>query len=260
MAGDGDDRAVRHGRRSLRLGTVLGVEIRLHWTFLALVMLVVLGGGSSGLPAVASGLLWIVAVFGSVLLHELAHSVWARRRNVGVDGILLTPLGGLSQLRELPRRPKDELTIALVGPLASVALALVAFGAGLASGSRLWPPTLFAGPWITRIAWLNVLLGGFNLLPALPMDGGRVLRAALAGRLGRKEATKIAARVARVLAAAMIAVGLLYDVWLALIGILVLLGAGAEEDEAGRDHGPPGPAGSAGADPDGLSGGSDAPR
>jgi Zn-dependent protease len=103
---------------------------------------------------------------------------------------------------------------------------------GLLVGARLWPPTLFAGSWWARLSWLNLLLGAFNFLPALPMDGGRVLRAALARHRTRLEATLIAGRIARYLAAAMMLVGFFYDFWLLLIGLFVLLGARAEEGAA----------------------------
>ncbi|HLN17908.1 MAG TPA: site-2 protease family protein [Acidimicrobiales bacterium] len=225
---------------ALSVGRLLGVEIRLHWTFLILVILVMWLEWSRGGHAVANGLLWIAAVFGSVLVHELSHCVVARRRGVEVEDILLTPIGGLSQLHDMPEAPADELAIAIVGPATSLVLAVVAAAAGLALGARLWPPTLFAGAWLARLAWLNLVLGAFNMLPALPMDGGRVLRAALARHRDRRSATLLAVRVARILAGAMLVVGLLYDVWLLFIGLFLLLGAAAEESEANRpEHGPP---------------------
>ena len=229
---------------SLRLARVGGVDILLHWTFVLLLALVVLQSWGSA-AQLASWLVWLVAVFGSVLVHEYAHCVIARRRGAVVDDILLTPIGGMSQLRAMPSDPDDELAIAVVGPLTSFGLALVAAGAGALLGARIWPPTLFAGSWCARVLWLNVLLGGFNLLPALPMDGGRVLRSALARHGDRRTATLRAAQVARWLAFLMIAVGFVYNVWLILIGAFVLLGAGAEEQEALQpprdEHGAPGP-------------------
>lgn len=218
---------------SMKIGRILGVEVRLHWTFLVLVLFVMWENSASGKRAVATGLVWITAVFGSVLVHELAHSVLARRRGAVVRGILLTPIGGLSQIEKLPEGASDELEIAIVGPLASFALALVAAGLGLAFGAKLWPPALFAGSWYTRLLWLNMLLGGFNMLPALPMDGGRVLRAALSRHRDRRAATQLAVRVARFFAISMIVVGFVYDLWLVIIGFFVLLGANAE-DQASR--------------------------
>ena len=179
-----------------------------------------------------------MAIFSCVLIHEMAHCVVALRDGVIVDDILLLPIGGISQMRSIPKVAREELAIAAVGPLTSLALAAVFAVAALISGAHLWPPTLLAGPWLVRLAWLNLILGGFNLLPALPMDGGRVLRAALSMHEGRARATATAAKVARVLAVMMIAVGLAIDVWLVLIGVFVLVAAGAEERSVGEEEPP----------------------
>jgi len=132
----------------------------------------------------------------------------------------------------MPEDPADELAVAVVGPLTSLALGVALLVVGGLAGSRIWPPTLFAGSWWARLAWLNLLLGAFNFLPALPMDGGRVLRAALARHRSKLEATLAAGRVARYLAVTMMVVGFFYDFWLLLIGIFVYLGARAEEEAA----------------------------
>ena len=232
-------RSPRYAHGSVRVGSLLGVEVRLHWTFVGLVALVAWLDAGAGTGAVIGGLSWLGAVFGSVLVHEASHCVVARRRGAIVDDILLTPLGGMSQLHEMPERPDDELAIALVGPLTSLALALASAGACVLLGGRLWPPALFVGSWFARLAWLNVLLGAFNLLPALPMDGGRVLRALLARTRTRRAATVQAARIARALALGMIVIGFGYDVWLVLIGLFVLLGANAEQ-QAALGRGPDG--------------------
>ncbi len=217
-------------RGSIRVARIFGIDIRLDWTFLLLVPLVALG---SDLSQFWNSLLWIVAVFSSVLVHELAHCFVARRRGAVVEDILLMPIGGLSQMQQVPQAPADEAAIAVVGPLTSLALGLF-FGAvgAVLVGARLWPPTLFAGPWFSRLAWLNLMLGAFNLLPALPMDGGRVLRAELARSHDRRSATRIAGGTARVIALAMAVVGVLYDYWLVVIALFVWLGARSEENAA----------------------------
>ncbi len=122
-------------------------------------------------------------------------------------------------MQQIPQAPSDEAAIDVVGPLTSLALGLLFVGVGALVGARIWPATLFAGSWFARLAWLNLALGGFNLLPALPMDGGRVLRALLARHHDRRSATRIAGRTARVLALAMAVVGILYDPWLVIIAI-----------------------------------------
>lgn len=224
-------------RGSIRVARLFGIDIRVHWTFLLLIPLVALE--SSDRTQFLMNLLWVVAVFGSVLVHELSHCFVARRRGAVVKDILLVPIGGLSEMQQVPRTPADEAAIAVVGPLTSLVLGLALAGAGALTGARLWPPTLFAGAWFARLAWLNLLLGGFNLLPALPMDGGRVLRALLARNHDLRSATRIAGRIARVMAFAMAVVGILYDYWLVIIAIFVWLGARTEEnavnDSAG-DH------------------------
>lgn len=211
----------------MTIGRILGVPLRLHWSFVILAALVVLSVGSTS--ALVASVVWVVAVFGSVVVHEVSHCVVARRHGAVVRDILLLPIGGLSELEAVPDEPADEFAIAVVGPLTSLVLGVGLGALGVLAGDRVWPPTLFAGAWLARLAWLNVLLGGFNLLPALPMDGGRVLRSGLARHRSRARATELAARVARLLAVAMIVVGLAYDLWLVLIGVFVLLGAAAEE-------------------------------
>jgi Zn-dependent protease len=229
---DGPVNRKQRKRGSLKIGRVLGVDVVVHWTFVFLILLVVWGNWEGGIGLVAVGLIWVAAVFGSVLVHELAHCLVARKRGATVEDILLIPIGGISQLSKMPEAPNDEFAISIVGPLASVAVGLLAVLACLSTGARVWPPTLFAGSWFARLAWLNLLLGAFNLLPALPMDGGRVLRALLALRTDRQAATYMATRVARFIAIAMIFAGLVYDFWFALIGVFVLVSASAEENAA----------------------------
>jgi len=222
-------------RGSIRVARIFGIDICVHWTFLLLIAVV--GLTSSDRSQFWMNLLWIVAVFGSVLVHEFSHCFMARRRGAVVEDILLTPIGGMSEMQQVPRAPSDEATIAIVGPLTSVALGLIIAGVGALAGARLWPPTLFAGSWFSRLAWLNLTLGGFNLLPALPMDGGRVLRALLARNHDRRSATRVAGMIARLLALAMAIAGILYDPWLVVIAIFVWLGARSEEYAANSSTG-----------------------
>jgi len=230
-----DGPASPHGH-SVSIGSIAGIPIRVHWTFALLVGLVVVVNWDLGRTAVADGILWIVALFAFVVAHEISHCLVARRRGARVLGIILIPLGGLSQLEAMPEAPGDELAVAIAGPLASLGLGLALVGAGLGMGARVWPPTLFAGSWLARLAWLNLLLGAFNLLPALPMDGGRVLRATLARNRSNLEATLLASRISRYAAGAMVVVGLFYDFWLVLIGLFVLMGSNAEIEIAQREH------------------------
>jgi Zn-dependent protease len=224
-----------HGS-SASIGSIAGIPIRVHWTFALLIGLVVVANWDLGRLAVADGILWIVALFAFVVAHEISHCLVARRRGARVLGIILIPLGGLSQLEAMPEAPRDEFAVAIAGPVASLGLGLALMGVALGVGVHVWPPTLFAGSWLVRLAWLNLLLGAFNMLPALPMDGGRVLRATLARNRSSLEATLLASRISRYAAGAMVVFGLFYDFWLVLIGLFVLMGSNAEVEIARREH------------------------
>ena len=222
-----DDRpgrpAERHERSrwSLSLGHIAGIDIRVHVSFAILVALVLVTAGdvNGGAPA---ALLWLVLVFVCVLLHELAHCAVARRRGVVVDEILLLPIGGLSRMERLPEVARDEFAIAVVGPLSSLGIAVLAGAVTVARGDALLPPALVVGAIPTRLFW-------FNLLPAFPLDGGRVFRALLETRMDLEQATHRAARLGRIVAVVLVVVGVLVNLWLIVIGAFVYLGASAEE-------------------------------
>ncbi len=237
-AGDGRPtrRAQHPAPHSLRIGRLLGVPLEVHWSFPLLVALVVVAEWPAGAGAVVGGLVWVAALFAGVVVHELAHCVVAKRRGGTVLGILLLPIGGMSRMDRIPERPADEAAIAAAGPAMSLVLGGLLLVTGALLGSSVWPATLVTGSWWARLGWLNLLLAAFNLLPALPMDGGRMLRAGLARRLPRLAATRIAASVARVLALGLVVAGVFYDFWLVLIGIFVLLGASGEVASAQADE------------------------
>ena len=198
--------------RSIRIGSIKGVPIRLHWSFPLLVVLVLLPTGArTTASSIAEGLIWIAALFVCIVIHELSHSLMARRRGLLVRDIVLLPIGGASEISGLPGTPGDELAIAIAGPLASVALALLLALVAYLAGAVMWPPTLFAGAIVSRLMWANLLLAGFNLLPAIPMDGGRVLRALLARGRGDLRATVLAVQIGRFIGLALVVFGLRYD-------------------------------------------------
>jgi Zn-dependent protease len=181
-------------RLSWRIGRVAGIDVYVHATFLVVFLLFpdLFGGG----PEAVLNVLLILALFGCVLLHELGHALMARRFGIGTRDITLYPIGGVARLERMPRAPGAELLIALAGPAVNFAIAaaltMVLFlGAGALSAP---------GDFLKDLLILNLVLGLFNLIPAFPMDGGRVLRALLSGWLGRAAATTIASRVGRVLA------------------------------------------------------------
>jgi Zn-dependent protease len=206
------------------IAQVAGIDLRLHPTFL--VLLVVAASGLFGPPAGA--LAWLFLVFGSVVVHELAHSLVARRCGVVVRDIVLLPIGGMSEFEHLPASPSAQGAIAAAGPLASFAIAAVAALLALAAGEPVWQTGFLRGGLLHDVALLNLVLGAFNLLPALPLDGGRLLRARFASRLGADEATVRAARIGSHLAWGLIALGALVDFWLLVIGVFVLVFGQAE--------------------------------
>jgi Zn-dependent protease len=181
-------------RMSWKLGRVAGIDVYLHPTFLLVLTLTpVLQGG-------AFTILLVLTLFGCVLLHEFGHALTARRFGIETEDITLYPIGGVARLRRMPRSPGAELAIALAGPAVNIAIAAalaLLLGVGFFDGAEGGLPVGF---FLWNLMWVNLLLAGFNLIPAFPMDGGRVFRAALSGWLGRVRATTIAAGLGRGLA------------------------------------------------------------
>jgi Zn-dependent protease/predicted transcriptional regulator len=190
---------------------IFGIELRLHATFLLLLAWIGASHGSSdGWKGAFGGVLSVLLIFSCVVLHELGHALAARRFGIKTPDITLLPIGGVAHLERIPERPREELTVAVAGPIVSGLLALMFWA--FSGFSSLEPPILDAGLFETilpRLASINLGLLVFNLLPAFPMDGGRMLRAALTERLGRTRATQMAARVGQGLAVLMGFSGLL---------------------------------------------------
>ena len=178
--------------KSWRLGTLLGFPVEVNVSFLLLLALVLLAFGG------VVGVVLVCLAFASVLLHELGHAVVARQLGVEIAGIELSFFGGAAKMVRMPRTANHELAIAAAGPVVSLALG----GAGLALAT-LTHVGLFA--WL---GWTNLIIAGFNLIPALPMDGGRILRALLTRKLDYVRATDIAVTVARGVAIVFAVVGL----------------------------------------------------
>lgn len=222
------------------IGRVAGIELKLHLTFLLLIGWIAVGTWSAAgtLRAVLTEVTSVLLLFSGVVLHELGHALTARRRGVGTRDITLLPIGGVARLDRMPERPRDEIAVALAGPLVSFGIAAVAGGAVVLSGQALDLATAFGpdGSLIQRVAGQNLMLGLFNLLPAFPMDGGRVLRAALGIRIGPLRATRIAAGIGRVLAAGLGFLGLLGNPVLVIIALFLWIGGGLEVAETETRH------------------------
>jgi len=181
-------------RLSWKVGRIAGIDLYVHATFLLVFLFVpdLFGGGAEAVQSV----LLILSLFGCVVLHEFGHALMARRFGIETADITLYPIGGVARLRRLPRAPGAELLIALAGPAVNFAIAAVIIAlAGLGVFD-----IASSGEFMATLVTMNLVLGIFNLIPAFPMDGGRVLRALLSGFIGRVRATTIAAGIGRVLA------------------------------------------------------------
>jgi Zn-dependent protease/CBS domain-containing protein len=214
---------------SLNIGRIAGTEIRLHITFLLfLIWIFAASYASGGAGAAWSGLLFMLLVFACVLAHEFGHIFTARVFGVQTPDVTLLPIGGVARLERIPEDPWQEFLIAIAGPLVNVVitLALMIFaGAAVDSGPALENGNVSI---IDRLAGVNLFIAVFNLIPAFPMDGGRILRALLGIRLGFVRATEIAAQIGQVLAFVLGFVGLFYSPILIFIAIFVYLAATSE--------------------------------
>lgn len=194
-------------RNAWNLGKISGIKIRLHWSFLLIPAVMFYSAISSGLGmAVAiSSVVFVLAVFFCVLLHELGHAFAARQFGIGTRDILLLPIGGVASLERMPRKPWQEMWIAVAGPLVNVVIA-IAIAAGLYFFSAAAGAT--ASSFLLNLMIANVILVVFNMIPAFPMDGGRVLRSVMAMFMPYAKATVIAAKVGKWCAVLMVMYGL----------------------------------------------------
>ncbi len=222
---------------SLRLGRVFGIPINIHWTFWILILWIGLSGLIAGEPTneVLVDIIFIMAIFACVVLHELGHALAALRYGIKTSDITLLPIGGVARLKSIPEKPIEELIVAIAGPAVNVVIALVLY----AIGARVFvnihaEQWLLRGGFLDRLLIVNLMLVGFNLLPAFPMDGGRVLRALLAMVMDYGRATAIAARVGQLMAILFVYLGLQYNPFLILIALFVWVGASSEAAMVGQ--------------------------
>lgn len=216
---------------------VAGTEIRIHLTFLLLLAWIGIAyWQDGGARAAIEGVGFIVAVFACVVLHEFGHATAARRYGIRTPKITLLPIGGVAELERLPEKPSEEIIVAVAGPLVNVVIAgFLILGLGATVGTEAL--TSMEDPkieFVARLAAVNVWLVLFNLIPAFPMDGGRVLRALLATRYSRVRATEIAGTIGQFAAFAFGFLGLVGgNVLLIFVAIFVYLAATAETQAIG---------------------------
>ncbi len=226
-------------KTSVKIGKLFGIPVKLHITLIIVVALIAWSIGSNMLliadslgipdPGVPTGFMsyligFILAVglFVSVFIHELAHSLVSIKNGVKVNEISLWLFGGISSMDEIPRDPNLEIKISAVGPLSSLAIGVITFVAGSLS------PDAVLAFMLMYLGFINFLLAGFNLIPAFPMDGGRILRASLAKRMPYAKATRTAADVGKVFAVIFGIIGLFYNIFLILIAFFIYMAASQE--------------------------------
>jgi len=222
---------------SLKIAKIAGIEVYLHWTFIVLLVGVLVGGlRSVNLEGGnLNGFWFIILLFLFVLLHEFGHALMGKRFGVKTNHITLLPIGGVAAMEHIPEKPWQEMLIALAGPAVNFVLALgfllfLGISGHVPAFSDWWSP-VSNDNMVYSLFTTNVMLFSFNLIPAFPMDGGRVLRALLAMKYGRYKATNLAVRIGQLLAIGFVLYGLIPstgNIWMVFIGVFIYLGAGAE--------------------------------
>ncbi|MFT6147029.1 MAG: Zn-dependent protease [Myxococcota bacterium] len=204
----------------MRIVTIAKIPVRLHWSFIALVgCYTAFSAWTTDLQTVGESLLMGVALFGSVVLHEFGHAMAARYYGIKTRHITLFPFGGVAAIEQIPQNPTQEFVIAIAGPMVNGALVLL-----------FLPFALITGWWsLGLLALLNGIMGVFNLLPAYPMDGGRVLRAFLSIPFGHIRATLAAMALGRLFALLFVVAGFAnYAPSLVLVGVFLFVAIGVE--------------------------------
>jgi Zn-dependent protease/CBS domain-containing protein len=217
---------------SVTIGSIAGTAVRIHITFLLFLVWIFGASYASGGSAAAwTSVIFIILVFLCVLLHEFGHIFTARAFGVVTPDVVLLPIGGVARLERIPEKPAEEFLIAIAGPLVNIVIAGILFlfaGADVTSDAAVAALDNTRVPMVDKLAMVNLFLALFNLIPAFPMDGGRVLRAALSARLGFVRATEIAATIGQGAAFLLGFLGLFYNPILIFIAIFVYLAASSE--------------------------------
>ena len=220
----------------LTLGKPFGIKVSVHWSFLLIIAWVVYVDIQQGLTLnqILYSILFVLFIFLCVVIHELSHSLTARKYGISTRSITLLPIGGVADLEKMPEDPKEEFTVSIAGPISNLAIALILWIVLTISGNFDLQGEDFRAinksNFLIVLTFANLMLATFNLLPVFPMDGGRVLRALLAIRLPREKATYIAMNIGKFLAVGLGLLGLYINPFLIIIAIFIFIGAQREYD------------------------------
>jgi Zn-dependent protease/predicted transcriptional regulator len=219
---------------SFKLGNIAGIGIFIHWSFSLIIAYIIYSNYRAGhnVEQITWSVIFILSIFMTVFLHELGHALAAKRYNIKTKDSTILPIGGLARLERIPEKPSEELVVAIAGPLVNIALAVI-------TGLFITIPDLKEltvqltggvnqSNFFLNFFVVNIWLAIFNLVPAFPMDGGRILRAILSMKFERHVATNIAARIGQLLALIFIFIGFNSNPFLIFIGLFIILGAQAE--------------------------------
>lgn len=228
------------------IGSFAKIPVKIHWTFLLIVFYVIGSGlvGGATIPEIFIEVCFILTMFLCVVMHEFGHALTAQRYGIKTEDIILLPIGGVARLRNMPEKPVQELVVAIMGPMVNVVIALLLFiflsvYMDLRILSLDLLDNIHFGNWSGFLPLLmisNIMLVLFNMIPAFPMDGGRVLRALLSMNFGRLKATRIASITGQAICIVLIAIGLYYSAYtLALIGVFIFLSASQEYRSVAMD-------------------------
>lgn len=221
------------------VGTFAKIPVKIHWSFVLILVYVASTAASqgSGWMEITIEICFVLTMFLCVVLHEFGHALTAKQYGIQTEDIILLPIGGVARLRNLPEKPVQELIIAIMGPVVNVVIAIILFGYLIGTfGVEFFNidniGNLSFSNWSGFIPLLlisNIMLVVFNMIPAFPMDGGRVLRALLAMGMGKLKATRIATLVGQAICIVLIIIGLYYEAYtLALIGVFIFFSATQE--------------------------------
>ncbi|WP_069130431.1 site-2 protease family protein [Rhodohalobacter halophilus] len=223
---------------SLQLGRFAGIKVQIHWTFWLLFLFIgfMVYANDGSFADLILHFIFIIALFICVVLHEFGHALAARRYGVGTRNITLLPIGGVANLKDMPENPKEEFIIAIAGPMINVVIALLLWLIVPVDQFLVDDPELLeeqlsgitANNFLFHLFAVNVALVAFNMIPAFPMDGGRVFRAILSTRMSRVQATRVATALGKFLALIFFLFGLFSNIILAIIAVFIYFGAHSE--------------------------------